>query len=431
MRGTVPVRNQRVRTLGLIATAGTALGLYVASPSAAFTTPVNLTPPSDVAVIPAVAMNRDGDSIVAWSLSDGRIQARMVAADGTRGAIVPISGPSSFSPGVAIDADGEAIAVWSRLAGGKWRGLARTLTASGEPGPKFVVARGAVESVATDADGDSVVTWTSTATPKPSVHARIVSATGTLGPTLDLSLPGQNASNPRIAVSRGGAAIACWSYRQGAIEGVQGRTISPSGSLGPLSVLSPTEDSILSCNPAIDSEGDSIVVWEGFDSTGNSWKIGARRISATSVMGSALSLQSAFQIGGASVAVDREGDAVAVWTGFDLGSSGRARTISTADVLGPITGLLWDAENASQFPRVVRDFAGNALIVAGHNNGNGDMDIRRVSPAGVFSAPEPLAEGTRGSHYTPAASPGGRVIIVWLNRETQRIQATLGSTRGE
>ena len=92
------------------------------SPADTVGTPEALSDDAQTAAIPHVAVDDDGDGVVTWYRFDGfdnRIQAATIAANGVFGAPVTLSdaGERASSDRVAVDADGDAVVAWSRSDG--------------------------------------------------------------------------------------------------------------------------------------------------------------------------------------------------------------------------------------------------------------------------------------------------------------------------
>jgi len=92
------------------------------SPADTVGTPEILSDTSEVAAIPDVAVDDDGDGVVTWHRFDGsdnRIQAATIAANGVFGTPETLSDAGERAAGdqVAVDADGDAIVAWYRFDG--------------------------------------------------------------------------------------------------------------------------------------------------------------------------------------------------------------------------------------------------------------------------------------------------------------------------
>jgi hypothetical protein len=117
---------------------------------------------------PHVAIDPDGDAVVTWWRFDGshdRVEARAISAAGVLGAIKTISkaGQNALAPQVALDADGDAVIAWQRSDGANERIQARTLSAAGVLDSIETLSEAGEDAfdprLAVDADGNAVVTW--------------------------------------------------------------------------------------------------------------------------------------------------------------------------------------------------------------------------------------------------------------------------------
>jgi hypothetical protein len=87
---------------------------------------LNVSPPGPYSNDPTVAMSAGGDAVFAWQGSDGvdhRIRARTLSAAGAFGPAETLSaaGQTAAEPHVAVDGDGDALVAWRRFDGAKWR----------------------------------------------------------------------------------------------------------------------------------------------------------------------------------------------------------------------------------------------------------------------------------------------------------------------
>src|SRR4051794_17313295 len=188
MPGCGSVRRWRRATL-LLAVAGS---LSFAAPAqAAWSDVDDLSPDGQLASAQHVAVDPNGNAIIVWRRHDGfnyRIQLRVRKPDGALSATQTLSAPGqdAHNPRVAVDPSGNATIVWRRSDGSKLR-----------------------------------------------VQVRRRSAGGLLGGTQTLSLAGESATAPQVAVDAGGNAYVVWSAPDGGIATVQGRARAADGGLGP------------------------------------------------------------------------------------------------------------------------------------------------------------------------------------------------------
>jgi hypothetical protein len=326
-----------------------------------------LSGPDVDASSPRVASDAGGDAIAVWGTSNYRIQARTISAAGVLGPIRTLSaaGQPAIGAEVASDADGDAVAVWERSDGLDWRAQARTISAAGVLGPIRTLSRSGGSAagalIASGADGDALAVWGRSDGSNHRVQARSISPPGVLGPIRTLSRAGDRASAAGIASAANGDAIAIWRRFDSATSNrVQARTISAAGALGPIQTLSAAGESDFPPQIASDADGDAVAVW-GF----RGYRIQARTISSAGVLGpiEVLSDPDGTPTVLPEVASDGNGGAIAVWLGHD-GSHYRiqARTISAASTLGPIQTLSPAGKDASA-PEIAVDADGDAIAV--------------------------------------------------------------------
>jgi hypothetical protein len=351
---------------------------------------------------PQVAVDAAGDAVVVWARKDGsgpcgsggcvRIQARARSAGGVLGPVLTLSpaGQNSHDFDVAIDADGDAVAVWNRSDGSSGsccrRIQARAISAGGVLGPVQVLSAPGQHAdaprVAVDADGDAVAVWTRFDGTAVRIQARARSAGGVLGPVQILSVGGQSATAPQVAIDAGGDALFVWQRPDGTgpcgINGcpkVEAVARSAGGVLGPVQRLSNTPRGGSFPQVAVDADGDALAVWRALDATtncsgGGCFRIQARARSAAGGLGTVLTLSTSGQNADfPQVGIDSDGDAVAVWQRFDgasFRSQARARTAGGA--LGAVQTLSPAGQNIVD-PQV--DVAATGIALASWERSDG------------------------------------------------------------
>jgi hypothetical protein len=134
---------------------------------------------------PSVAIDSDGDFVVAWEnvLGDAlEIRARRFSAQGVAQGdefpVNPASSGSQFSPAVAMNAAGDFVVVWHSQVGASSEIRGRAFASTGAPlGPELAlntVTRGTQKSTAVALDGDDfVASWHSDAGGSWDVVARL------------------------------------------------------------------------------------------------------------------------------------------------------------------------------------------------------------------------------------------------------------------
>ena len=148
------------------------------------------------------------------------------------------------------------------------------------------------------------------------MQARARSAAGTLSATQNLSDPGKNAFEPRVAVDANGNAVFLWQRFDGIDNRVQSRARSAAGVLSAVQTLGSTGTSTaMRAQLAVDSQGNAIAVWE--HRVGNAvccLRVEARVRSADNTLGVTQTLSTAGEDAQEPyVAVTPNGVGVAVW----------------------------------------------------------------------------------------------------------------------
>ena len=437
----------------LVAGAGFALALAAAvavttePAGAAFSAPIDLSDSPQDVLQPEIASDADGDAVAVWSGWDGsnlRVKARTISAGGSLGPIRTLSdaGQHGWDAQVASDSNGGAIVVWYRNA----EIQARTISAAGDLGSVETLSThsGDGPQIASDADGDAIVVWRR----HGSIYARAISAAGVVGPSKILSrhgqFSGQFPSPPQIATDAQGDAVAVWIHDLGTPPSptssrVEARTISRTGVRGPIQTLAAGGGRVYWADPQIasDARGDAVAVWIG-GPDGVPWLVKARMISHTGSLGPIRTLTGRArnrhrgpQTGEAQIAIDADGDAVAVWRGKSYRRI-QARTISSAGSLGPLRTLSSGSYHGQY--QVASDADGDAVAVWSRRSPKFHVYARAISAAGALGPTTTLsADGLDDNFWDPApeiaSDADGSVVAVWRQFEQlddQVIQASQG-----
>jgi hypothetical protein len=283
--------------------------------------------------------------------------------------------------------------------------------------------------LAVDPSGDAVAVW-------ERVDAdgnRIVQAAArdgwTFGGRVDLSLPGRNAGAPAVAIDQAGRAVVVWQrFSEFGHWVVQGATRGADGTIASLGDLSDTSSDDEAPQVAVDPAGDAVAVWEQDDHQRNTVSIHAAARSA----GGALVSLGEVSLPGESgeqddespqVALDRAGDAFAVWEHFDgtnfvvqsaVRPARAAKFGAPVDVSPPQSTAHEDAVG----PQVAVDPAGDAIVVwalGGGSDGNHWAVQVAARPAGAtrIGAPQELSVAGQNQDLQLAVNQGGDAIAVW------------------
>jgi hypothetical protein len=233
-----------------------------------------------------VAVDADGDAVVTWAerQEDGSVIPKMrpFAKDGTlQPEVVLSSNPArAETPDVAIDREGDAVIAWTN----GWVVQARTLTASGTLGeletvsPEVSVLDDHSRARAiVDRDGDTLVTWMhrTEADGSQQVWGRWMSRDGTVGDVRQLT-PSAHASLSNYSVAGGvdGDVLVTWD-RFPTPELYALRLTTGSATVGEPGLVS-SYGRLHSV--AVDDDGDGVVVWQGEGINHSVGSIRARRV---------------------------------------------------------------------------------------------------------------------------------------------------------
>ncbi len=289
--------------------------------------PIDLSSLGRDAGEPQVAVAPDGTATAVWKRFDGShflIKERRIAPDGnpdpTPSHTLSASHQDAVEPQVAVAADGTATVVWSRFNGSHSVIESSRVAPDGTPGTVTDLSAGEQNSVEPQVvaapDGVATVVWVRSGGSESIVQARQISPGGALEaePT-DLSAAGQAAAEPQLAAASDSAVTAVWERYDGTSFIVQGSRVAvgdePPSS--PVDLSAPGQDAT-EPQLAIAPDGTATIVWSranGSDpiaqerSLGQGGVPGAPAEDLSTAGGSA---------SGSQVVVGSDGAVTAVWT---------------------------------------------------------------------------------------------------------------------
>jgi hypothetical protein len=367
-------------------------------------------------VSPAVAMDADGDFVVVWSSTsqDGssygvyaqRYNAAGVAQGGEFRVNTYTTGLQRF-PTVAMDVDGDFVVAWeSTNQDGSGDGLyAQRYDASGvAQGSEFRVntyttgsQRSAVAEM--DADGDFVVAWTSFGQEgnDDGVYAQRYNAAGVAqGSEFRVNTyTTSNQVSPTIAMDLDGDFVIAWqSYSQdGSDDGVYAQRYNATGAAQGSEFRVNTYTTNIQVSPtiAMDFDGDFVIAWQSYSQDGSDNGVYAQRYNAGgAAQGSEFRVNT--YTGNAqvraAVAVDADGDFVIAWgsngqDGSNGGIYSQQYTEFGSDNAGPIVSdvlvnnatLLSNGRLASRPSSMTVAFSEDLNITGGTSGTNSVLNI--------------------------------------------------------
>ena len=351
---------------------------------------------------PSVAMDADGDFVVAWQSygQDGSnygIFAQRYNADGSTAgsefAVNTVTSNVQNLPAIAMDADGDFVIAWqSDGQDGNGNGIiAQRYNADGSTvGSDFVVNTHTANSqsnasIAMDADGDFVIAWQSFGqnTNGYGIYAQRFNADGStagsefkvntydessnLGAKL-LSIPLMTyQTRPTIAMDADGDFVIAWqsSYQDGSNSGIYAQRYTANGNTAgsEFRVNTNTTGDQTFANIAMDADGDFVVVWNSRYQDGSGDGIYAQRYNAAGVAAGGEVLVNTYTTDGQAtpnVAMDADGDFVVAWQSYgqDAGTYGVYAQRYIAD--GTAAGVEFSVNSYADGPQYVAKIAMDA-----------------------------------------------------------------------
>jgi hypothetical protein len=414
-------------------------GLVCAAAALAAPAPPKSLPPRNLsavaadAVIPDVAVDSKGDTVVVWAQalgSDWTVNSVYRPAGGSWSPPLPLSAVASHvaSPQVAV-AGSTVVATWVRYNGknlitqvaqrdpktGSW-----SMPVSLSPSGRDALA----PKVAVDARGDTVVLWADVGLTSWTIQSAYRPAGGSWENTTLLDSPEQGTAEPEVAMDSAGNATAVWAATGGASGWtVRAAVRTATGVWSKPTVLS-GKDAAGSLAPelSLEGNGDTTVVWSR--SVGNTSELEqVVRSAATGKWSKAKNLfPGAPDAVAVQIATNPKGDGVMVWTssrpgGFTVDASVRrpGKTWSKpTSLVPPGAGAL--------SPQVAIDAHGSALAVWSRELG-GVSRVQAAALAGTATTWSPARTLSLGAAdaLTPQAAldPDGDGATAWAHIDGQ------------
>jgi hypothetical protein len=228
---------------------------------------------------------------------------------------------------------------------------------------------------------------------------------------------------PQIAFDAAGNALSVWSQSDGTRTNIwANRHVAGTGWGTATLVEMDNTDGAERPQVAFDAAGNAIVVWYQFDGTRND--IWANRYTAGAGWGTAARIEtSADDAGAVQVAMDTNGNALAVWTQSSSGSGWSIWANRYTAASGWGTAALVETDTGGAFvPQVAMDANGNALAVWRQYDGTRySIRASRYSVGSGWSSAGPIESGT-GEATAPqiAVDASGNALAVWYQSDGTR-----------
>ncbi len=312
----------------------------------------------------AVAAEADGDFVIVWASGGNQdgynygVFARRFSSAGAPLAsefqVNTFTNAGQRVPSVAIDADGDFVVAWRGGSGGAYEIFASRFSSAGAllTGEAqintFTTGEQLNPVVAAAGAGDFVVTWFSTSSQDGDTGGifarRFASAGAPLGGEFQVNAYTIDYQrNVTVAATADGDFVVAWqsNLQDGSSWGVFARSFSSAGAAQTGEFQVNTYTTAYQGAPwvALDADGDFVVVWQSFYQDGYQYGTFAQRFSSAGVRLASEFRVSAYTTGGErnpSVAADADGDFVVAWHDTADPKDVFARRFSSAGV--PLTG---------------------------------------------------------------------------------------------
>jgi len=404
-------------------------------------------------IAPAIAVDADGDYVVAW-ISDGTdgdnfgiFAQRFNSAGVAQGAefqVNTLTTGNQSDPSVAIDTDGDFVIAWSSAAqDGSGLGVyAKRYNAAGvAQGSEFrvntfITGDQTFPDVAMDDSGDFVITWQSIGQDGSTtgIFAQRYNAVGVAqGAEFQVNTFTNNAqSGPSIAMDASGDFVIAWnSYLQdGSNGGIYAQRFNASGVAQgtEFKVNDFTAGNQFSPVIAMDSDGDFVIAWTSTAQDGNGEGIFVRRYNAAGVAQDTDVQVNTFTSGQQrqhSVAMDAAGDYTVVWQSPQDGANygiyaQRYNAAGIAEGLEfRVNTYITDTQTA---PAIGMD-AGGDFVVAWQSFGQDGSNYGIYAQRFHALAPTPIGPEFRVNTFTTerqrmpavARDSSGNYVIAWAS----------------
>ncbi len=328
------------------------------------------------------------------------------------------AGVMASRPHVAMDAQGDAVAVWERFNAPteQWitQSAAQPAGGSWQPAVDLSTEGGQEPEIAMNQQGDAVAVWERGG----AIQAAVQAAGGSWQPAVTVFAGDESVNRPEVAIDSQGDAVAVWEQVDSSQDGheqIESSVMAAGGSWRPpVDISGEGEDANLP-EVAVDSEGDAVAVWQRWGAPNNERiQSAVRPVDGAWQPPVDLTVQGEISFE-PEVAMDSEGDATAVWEHDD----GAALLIQSADMPAggtwqPTVDLSEAGENAVH-PQIAADPGGDAFAVWARNNGSNEIVQGAARPAGEpwQSAANLSEEGENAFEPHVAVDSAGDALAVW------------------
>lgn len=407
------------------------VGLATASASAAriWLAPANLSVVGKAAESPQVAVDAQGNATAVWRRWDGDeliVETATRPVGGRWSAPVRLAadvGNAEESPQVAVDPLGNVTAMWEARDGRGFviQSAARPLGGVWSSPVTFANVGGSRSDprLAVDSVGNTSAIWLQHLGERSVVQGATRPLGGVWSSPVNLSAASQGAFFPQVAVSPRGDATAVWELEGQRESTIQSATRPAGGVWSPPFDISVKGESAHQPQVAIDPQGTATAVWQQYHRRGSLIQSAMHTVGGSWSDPVNLS-KPGRHAQGAQVAVDPQGKATVVW----VRSDGRDLIVQSA--VRP-AGRQWSAPvdlsggngRGGGDPRVVVDPRGTATAAwRGYDSNRRTFMIESASRTvgGKWSVPTSVSGKRQGENvHDPqlAVDPLGNATAVW------------------
>lgn len=348
------------------------------------------------------------------------------------------------APEVAVAPDGTTTVVWSRRADGPEQPAFAVMASTRPPRGAFAAPvqlsvageTAAGPRVAVAPDGTTTVAWSREVGNNTGiVRAATRVPDGAFGAPVDVSAVGY-VGQPSLAVGADGTTTVAWGPSR-----VEASTRPPDGTFGPPVQLSPSDG--FSPDVTVAPDGTATVVWNQYtDIDTFAQVVRASTQPPGGAFGAPVDLSEAGQtvLGGPRVAVAADGATTAIWDGYNgTVSSVHANTRLPGGAFGAPVTLDADSGTVIPYADVAVAPDGTTTVVwvdensAAPSAGQGIIRASIRAPGDAFGAPVDLSDPAQWATLPQvAAAPDGTTAAVWerFDGEAVRVQESTRSPDG-
>lgn len=332
---------------------------------------------------------------------------------------------------VAIAPDGEAVAVWKRA-----EGTASIIeTASRPPGgdwspptPLTAPGRKAEEpEIAIGPAGEAVAVWEAPVGFVKFVEASWRPRGGEWAPATAISAAGHSAIEPQVAIDEEGEAVAVWTRAgENGLFVVEASSSRRGGAWSQSVPLSTSADNNFDPEVAVDPEGEAVAVWTRVLSGSNEIVEGATRPAGGSwpAQPTQLSAPTSLSIE-PQVAISPEGEAVAIWATLDAGQHHIIESASRLFAHSWSSPSPVSAPGKSGFePQIATGPEGEAVAIWEEDDGGATIETSSRPVFGNWPQQTTRLSPVGTNSFAPeiAVPADGHAVAIWeRERESQNI----------